>query len=129
MELKLRLSKTRGPENPELKSLVFFLKRVGKKSKARIWLEAARRLCTPARKRREVTLYRLNKLVSDGDVVVIPAKVVSSKGFAFKKKIAVGCFSISSGALKQLQAAGSNVLSLKQLAEKNPEGKKIKIIV
>ncbi len=129
MELKLRLSKKRGPESLETKNLVFFLKRVGKKSKARVWLEIARRLCAPARKRREVSLYRLNKLVADGDVLAIPTKLVGSKGFAFRKKITVGCFAVSSKAFKQLQAAGSNVLSLKQLAEKNPEGKKIKIIV
>lgn len=129
MELKLRLSKKRGPENLETKSLALFLKRIGKKSKAQVWLEAARRLCAPARKRREVTLYRLSKLVADGEVVAIPAKIVGSKGFAFRKKITVGCFAASSGAKKQLHAAGSSVFTLKQLAEKRPEGKKIRLIV
>ena len=129
MELKLRLAKNRGPENPETKSLVLFLKRVGKKNKARVWLEVARRLCAPARKRREVSLYRLSKLVADGDVAVIPAKVVASKGFTFRKKVTIGCFAVSSNAKKQLQDAGSSVLTLKQLAEKNPEGKKTRLIV
>lgn len=117
----------KGPESLSTRKLIAFLEKTGRKNKARVWLEVARLLKKPRRKKRAVTLFRLNKATQEGDIVAVPTKIVC--GGAVAHKITAGAFKASAGARKKLVESNCIVMTLRELVEKNPGGKRIKIIV
>lgn len=121
----MKKSKFRGPENPETKKLVAVLEKAARKHGAGVWASVAKFLLKPSRKRKEgVNLYKLEKVAKEGDVIVIPG-VLLGVG-EVKKKITVAAFKASKGAREKL---GASLVSIAQMVEKNPEGKKVKIVV
>ncbi|MBS3069937.1 50S ribosomal protein L18e [Candidatus Micrarchaeota archaeon] len=122
----MKKSKFRGPENAELKALVAMLEKTARKSHSGVWATVAEFLQKPARvkKNKAVNLYKLEKIAKDGDTIVVPS-VLLGVG-ELKKKITVAAFKASKSAREKL---GKNLISVREMAEKNPEGKKVRIIL
>ncbi len=80
-------------------------------------------LNVPSRKRRAVSIFRLNSLTNDGDIVIIPRKLVSSG--KLDHKVTVTALEYSAGALKALKESGSKALPLKDMMAQ----KKIRIVI
>ncbi len=122
----MKKSKFRGPENTETKMLVALLEKTARKTGAGVWASVAKFMLKPSRKKKDkaVNLYRLEKIAKEGDVIVIPS-VLLGVG-EVKKKITVAAFKASKSAREKL---GKNLISIGELVEKNPEGKKVKIVV
>jgi large subunit ribosomal protein L18e len=120
----MKKSKFRGPESDETKKLVALLEKTARKSKAGVWKVIAEFLLKPARRKKAkaVNLFKLDKFAKDGDVIVIPS-VLLGQG-ELKKKITVAAFRASKSAKAKL---GSSLVSIKSLAEKNPQGKNVRI--
>ncbi|MFH1057002.1 MAG: 50S ribosomal protein L18e [Candidatus Micrarchaeota archaeon] len=121
----MKKSKFRGPENSQTNALVALLQKTARKTKAGVWNSVAEFLLKPARRKKEkaVNLYKLEKICSDGDVVVIPGVLLGVGDL--KKKITVAAFRASKSAREKL---GGRLVSIRSLVEKNPEGKKVRII-
>ncbi|MEM4254914.1 MAG: 50S ribosomal protein L18e [Candidatus Norongarragalinales archaeon] len=122
----MKKSKFRGPESSEVKALVAFLEKTVRKSHSRAWASVASFMLKPARvkKGKAVNLYKLEKIAKDGDVIVIPGVLLGVGDL--KKKITVAAFKASESARAKL---GKNLVSIRALAEKNPEGKKVRIVI
>lgn len=97
---------------------------VAKKNKA--WLEVASILSGPRRKRIDMNLMKLNKDSKEGDILVIPGKVLS-KG-EVNKRVKVVALNFSQKAKEKLLKAKCGVISILEEIKKNPEGKKVKIL-
>lgn len=97
-----------------------------KKSNAEFWKEVARLLAMPRRKSVKVNLEKINKIVEEDDVVLVPGKVLG-KGF-LEKQITLSCFSISKKAREILEKSNSRLIGLLELYKKNKSGGGIKII-
>ena len=108
--------------NPELKKEIRELR----KKKAAIWRRIAKDLERPTRIRRIVNLSRINRHTKTGDVIAVPGKVLSAGNL--DKKITVAAWQFSARAKEKIKAAGGEILTLTQLATKNPKGSKIKLI-
>jgi large subunit ribosomal protein L18e len=117
----------RGPENIQLKNLVVFLERAAAKNKAPIWRKSAFLLAKPTRKRVEVNLFDLEKNSREGDVVLIPGKLLSEG--EIKHKITVAAWRVSKAAAAKLEKAGCKLESINKLVEKNAKGKGVKLLV
>ncbi len=100
--------------------------RLLEKGKARIWKRLASDLKRPRRIWRRVNLERINKYTKEGDVVVVPGKVL---GIGFlDHKIKIWAFSFSEAALRKLKEAKAEILDIKKLMKENPRGSGVKLI-
>ncbi|MFB6469901.1 MAG: 50S ribosomal protein L18e [Vulcanisaeta sp. AZ3] len=116
-----------GPTNEELRMLIRFLRRAANEYKAGIWDYVADLLERPTRRRVEVNIGRINRLVSDGDVVVVPGKVL---GYGtLSKRVTIAAWSFSKGALGVISRVGAEAIPIPELVRRNNKGSNVKVIV
>lgn len=112
----------KGPTNINLKRLISKLR----KQKKPIWKRIADDLERPARIRRVVNISRINRYAKDGETVVVPGKVLGDG--IIEKKITVAAFKFSKTAREKIEKAGGLAISIEEILEKNPDGRKVRII-
>ena len=94
--------------------------------KVAIWKRIAKDLEKPSRKRRFVNLNKLNNVTTEGDVVIIPGKVLGDG--EIQKNLTVIAYQFSNSAIEKLTNSKSKIMNISELMNKNPKGQKIKII-
>ena len=114
------------PENILLIKTLNFLRKSGNKYNAPIWKKVRELLRRSKRKRIAVNISRINRHTTEGDIVVVPGKVLGS-GF-IDHKITIGAFAYSLVARKKLLSIGCTVLNIEELVNKYPRGSGVKII-
>lgn len=112
-------------KNKQLMELLQLLKKTAIENKAAVWKRVASDLEKPMRKRRIVNVYKIEKYAKDNEVVVIPGKVLGTGDL--NKKVTVAAFNFSDEAYKKIKEKG-NPISIKELVEKNPQGKRIRLM-
>jgi large subunit ribosomal protein L18e len=112
-----------GPTNIYLRKLA----RTLWKTQRPIWRDVSKLLMMPTRNRVEKNLGAINRVVNDGDVIVVPGKVLATG--ILQKKITIACYTLSQAARKKLEASKSERLTIEQLVERNPTGKGVRIII
>jgi large subunit ribosomal protein L18e len=70
--------KRTGPTNIVLRKTIKELYKLARQNKASIWRAVAEELEKPRRQRRIVNVSRINRYTSDGDIVVVPGKVLGA---------------------------------------------------
>ena len=98
----------KGPENEELAKMIEALRR----DKAPFWKSVARILAKPRRKRVAVNVSKIDKYAGDGDVVVVPGKVLGDGDI--NKPVVIAAFSFSKNAEEKIKKAGGKVMSLEE---------------
>lgn len=73
-----------------------------------------------------VNLDKINKIVSDGDTVVVPGKVLSQGDIS--KKIKIAALKFSGNAREKLSKNKSEIITILDEIKKNPSAKGIKVI-
>lgn len=117
----------KGPENIQLKTLLLELDQAASKNKAQIWRKAAFLLGKPTRQRIEVNLHDVDCNTAEGDVVLVPGKLLSEGKIGHS--ITLAAWKISKQASEKLSKANCKIVSIKELLAKNPKGSKIVFIV
>ena len=112
-----------GIENKKLLGLIYELKKADKE----IWKKVARELGKPTRRRPAVNVSKLEEYVNDGEIVLVPGKVLGA-GY-LTKKVEVAAFSFSGSAKALIEKNGGKLLSIEELMKANPEGKNVRILV
>lgn len=112
--------------NTLVDNTVWTLRHASKKTKAPIWSAVKEEIAGPRKNRREVNLGRLARVTKDGQVVVVPGKVLATG--ALGHKLTLCAFSISEAAAKKVIDAGGKVVSFEDLIKKHPDGKGVQII-
>ena len=98
---------------------------IGAKKKE-AWLEIAGLLSGPSRTRSAVNLEQINKESKEGDVVIVPGKVLSQG--ELNKKIKVVALSFSEKAKEKLSKAKVDFNSIREELNKNAKAEGIRII-
>ena len=119
------MAKRTGPTNQNLRKLILDLSILGSKEKVKIWKITARFLNKPTRQRAAVNIFKINKLIREGEIALIPGKVLSDG--ELNKKATVSAFSFSDAAKEKINKTGK-AISIQQLIGENPKGKKIRLI-
>lgn len=114
-------------EDPFRVRVVHALKKKAGKEKAPLWAAVAERLSSSRKNRPQVNLRKIDSHTQDGDVVVVPGKVLGAGKLT--KKVDVAAYLFTESAREGIESAGGRVLSLMELAEKNTRGSGVKIIV
>ena len=121
---KMKKSKFRGPESNRVRKTIALLEKAARKSKARSWAAVAEFLKKPARrKKRGVNLFKLEKFARDGETIVVPSTVLGEGSLT--KKVEVIAFKATKSARQKL---GAKLVPLEKAVEKNPDGKKVRIM-
>jgi large subunit ribosomal protein L18e len=97
-----------------------------KKNKAPIWRALERELLRPRKNRREVNISVLADKTDDGQIVVVPGKVLGSGEIGHK--LTVCAVTISVSAAKKITSSGGKLVSLSRLIELYPDGKGVRVI-
>ncbi len=117
----------KGPENQSVIMLFAFLEKSARKNKAPIWARVAELVQKAGRKKRGVNVYKLEKNSKEGDVVVVPSKVLGIGSLSHK--ITLAALDISKPAQAAVEKSGSKIVSMRALVESNPKGSRVKIII
>jgi large subunit ribosomal protein L18e len=112
-----------GSDNYQLQQLLLELET---KRESKLWGRVAKDLKKPARQRRVVNVYKIDKYAKEGETVVVPGKVLSVG--TLSKPVSVAAFQFSDDAKKKIIEAQGKVLSIKELLSENPEGRKVRIL-
>jgi len=106
--------------NPELRETILAAKKGTK------WLEVANLVSRPKRVSIKVNLDSIEKNSKEGDIIVIPGKVLGKGNLT--KKIKVVAFSFSESVDEKLDKAKCEKIRIIDEIKKNPEAKNIKIL-
>jgi large subunit ribosomal protein L18e len=71
-------------------------------------------------------MYKINKFARDGELIVVPGKVLSVG--EIKKQVEVAAVNFSDEARKKIILAKGRTLTMRELLKENPEGKKVRIL-
>jgi len=118
-------SKTKIEKNLKKKTNSYLVETIIAAKKAKGWQEVASLLSGPRRQGDGVNLSDIEER-AEGDVIVIPGKVLSMGGL--KKKVRVVALSFSSGAKEKLLKSKHEISTVLEEIKKNPEAKGVKIL-
>ncbi len=118
--------KVTGPTDPNVRRLIVALEKMAKAERARIWKDISERLRRSRRCRVAVNLSRINRHTKDGDIVVVPGKVLGSG--VLNHKLCIAALSFSEAAIEKTRNAGGECISINELMKRNPKGSNVKII-
>ncbi len=111
--------------NPQITELVDYLYASSEKHDVGIWKAVAKRLDSPSRNWAEVNIDKIAKHLNEGEIALVTGKVL---GDGEVGKMEVAAFSFSEQAIKKIESAGGKCYSLREIVDKNPKGKDIRII-
>jgi large subunit ribosomal protein L18e len=104
--------------NPALLNVILLLR----KQKSPFWTKIAGIISKPKRKFVAVNLSKISRYSKDGDNVIVPGKVLGAGELSHK--ITLAAVSASQEARKK-----AKIISIEEVAKKNPKGDGLKIIM
>jgi large subunit ribosomal protein L18e len=102
------------------------LKHASTKNDAPIWSKMAELALKPSSVCRSINVKKINAFTKDGDVIFHPGKILGMG--TISHKITAASFSISNVAAKKITEAGGKIISYKEIIEKFPTGKGVRIL-
>ncbi len=119
--------KPTGPTDPNLRHIVNLLENASRKNNVKIWRYVAERISKPRRNKTGVNLSRINRYTKNGDVVVVPDKVLGSG--EIDHPVTIGAVAFSKQAYEKIINAGGKAITIESLVEMVPTGSNVRIIV
>ena len=105
--------------NPETIELIKKLK----EKKESTWKNLAKILSKPKRNRATVNVGKINRYTKDGDVILVPGKVL---GYGdINKKVVVVALSFSREAKRKIEQSGGKCKKIEEIIDEKPKGIKI----
>jgi large subunit ribosomal protein L18e len=108
--------------NPHLINLIQEIKEHAGKESSNFWRKIVKELERTKQQRREVSLFRLNKLTKDKEIIIVPGKVIGDDNL--DHELTVAAFNFSKSAKEKIK----NTTTIKDLLKTNPKGKGVRII-
>lgn len=122
--IKMEIKKTR----QTVRQLIIALDKKGRKDKNPFYKDMALKLNKPRKNLAKVNLWKLNKMATiyKEYVLAVPGKVLGT-GDALEG-IEVAALAYSESAKKKIEDAKGKAMTITELMEKNPQGKKVVIV-
>ncbi len=112
-------------KNIQTEQLIKELKTLAIKENVKFWKRIATELEKPSNNRRIVNISKIDKLSKEGEIILVPGKVLSSGELTHK--VTITAYAFSDSAKSKILAVGK-VLSLNELMKENPKAKGIRIL-
>jgi|AntAceMinimDraft_8_1070364.scaffolds.fasta_scaffold53268_3 large subunit ribosomal protein L18e len=113
-------------KNDQLTGLITALKTMAIEKKRPLWKTIAVELSKPTNRKREVNIYKLDRYTKDGEIIIVPGKVLGTG--VLSKKITVAALQFSETAKQKIQSSKGEVLSIAELMKKHPDAKGVRIM-
>jgi large subunit ribosomal protein L18e len=120
------MAKNTGTTNVHLEQLIHDLKKGSSEQGNGIWKRIAKDLSKPTRNRRVVNVSRISRATKPEETIVVPGKVLGTG--AVGHPVTVAAFGFSETAKQRILEAKGQVITIKELMEKNPKGENVRII-
>jgi large subunit ribosomal protein L18e len=108
-----------------LQGLIAELKKASIEHNVKIWKAVALELERPTRMQRNVNVFEIDRHANDGEIALVPGKVLSMG--TPSKKMTVAAWKFSAEAERKINENGQ-AITIQDLLKKNPEGKNVRII-
>lgn len=118
--------KRTGPTNPYLMELISELKKKSNVDGARFWKRIASDLEKPSRDRRIVNLSKINRVTKQGEIIVVPGKVLSDGDL--NHSLTIAAWQFSNKAVEKINKKKAKAISIYELMKTNIKGKRVRII-
>lgn len=115
-----------GPVSYVVRITVDELRKASSRNGAPIWGAVAEILERSSRRRVSVNLSKISRLASDGEVVLVPGKVLG--GGVMGKRVTIAALSFSRTALAKIEGSGGRHIHILDLLKENPRGSGVKIV-
>ncbi len=115
-----------GPTDPNTRALVNALKKASTKYNIGIWKRVAELIVRPARNRAAVNVGKIGRHTNDGDIVIVPGKVLGSG--VLPHKVTVAALNASTTARSIIVASGGTLITINELLNNHPKGTGVMII-
>ncbi len=79
----------------------------------KVWNRVNELLLVPSRERISVNIYKINKNTKEGDVIVVPGKVLSTG--EMDHKISIAALEYSAAAAEKMKKSGCSLMDLKSI--------------
>lgn len=106
---------TTGSTNLYKRKLIRNLEKLSKSTGQSIWKRVAEELAKPRRRRIATNLSKINRHSADGEIIVVPGKVLGAGKLL--KKVTIIAESFSVNALEKIKESGSEAISFYQIME------------
>lgn len=120
------MPKTFEYEDPLRLELIDKLKETARKEDVRIWKAIAKELSRSRRNRRVVNIGEINKHTRNGDVVIVPGRVLGDG--ILDHKIEIAAFKFTENAKEKIEKLGGKFMSISELMKKNPKGSNVRLM-
>ncbi len=121
------MSVERGITNYILRKTIVELRKASRVNNAPIWRRVAELLERSRRNRVAVNLSKISRYVRDGEVAVVPGKVLASGSLS--KPVKVVAFSFSEKAVRKIRDSGGEAIFILDYLKVNPKGSRTRVIV
>lgn len=112
--------------NPVLVDLIDALKEASREHDVALWRDVAERLERPSRVWHEVNVSRLDRVLQEDDVALVPGKVLGAGRLT--KPVAVAAFQFTAGARERIEDADGLCLSIRQLLKEQPTAEGVRLV-
>ncbi len=112
--------------NPGLVELVQDLRKASWVNEAPIWRDIAVRLSKRTKARVEVNVSHIGRNLRDGEIALVPGKLLAAGSVT--KKMDVAALSFSQAARAKVTAAGGKCFTIRELMNENPKGAMVRIV-
>lgn len=112
--------KRTGPTDVNLRRLIRYLRKKSKEENVKIWKDIAWRLERPRRQRAEINVSKINRYTKEGDMIIVPGKVLGAGKLGHR--VIVAAWQFSETAKEKIINAGGEAITIEELIERNPKG-------
>lgn len=115
-----------GTEKDKLKGLIIELEKLSSKQNNQVWKRTAELLNLPRRRHVTVNVSKLSKLHKDGEISLVPGKVLGDG--EFESKLNVAAYEFSPRAKEKIEKNGGKAMYIGELIKQNPKGTNVRIL-
>lgn len=120
------MSKITKKTNPQLIALIMRLKEQSHTEDAAIWKTVANRLDKPTRAHPRVNLGQINRHSAEGQIILVPGKVLGSG--LLNHAVTVAALAFSESAKARITDSGGEAITISALMTTVPKGANVRIM-
>ena len=109
-----------------LVNLIKEIKEHAAKENSGFWKRIAKELSNSTRRRRSVNIAKINQYTKEGEMVIVPGKVLGSG--ILDHKLTIYAYQFSEGAIEKINKTGAKAAFINEVIKESPKGKKIRIM-
>ncbi len=116
-----------GPTNYIWRKSIRILRKASRNNNARIWRYVAELLEKPRRKRIAVNISKINRYSKDGDIIIVPGKVLGAG--SIDHRVTIVAMAFSKQAAEKVKSVGGRVMHIVEFLNENHKGGRFKVII